>query len=366
MATLPETDEYPLGIYQLETADPVLGGPPNEATKAGVDNIPHQQLAKRTRWLKVRVDNLLNKVIAATTAVAGIVRLSSATNSISETEAATPKAVKSAWDNAESRALKSTEIKSSGLLSGGGPLSSSLDLEVRIATQAEAETGVLDNRAMTPLKTLQAITARLGGRSVTTAGLAIGGGALSADRQITVPDATQAEAEAGSATNKAMSPLRVAQAIAARLAARSVETAGLATGGGALSANRTITVPVATLADAQNGESHDVAMTPLRTAQYVSRLFLRSIAGNGYITLPGGLILQWLSVSIIGSNLSASASLPTAFPNAPFGALATRRSATPIEANDASATDLGSGHVTVRRAASPGNTATYLVVALGW
>lgn len=52
MATLTEVAEWVAGIYQIEESDPVLGGPPNEATMAGVDNIPHQQLAKRSAWLR--------------------------------------------------------------------------------------------------------------------------------------------------------------------------------------------------------------------------------------------------------------------------------------------------------------------------
>lgn len=52
-------------------------------------------------------------------------------------------------------------------------------------------------------------------RAVNTSGLASGGGDLSADRTINVPAASQAEAEAGSNNTKAMTPLRVAQAIEA-------------------------------------------------------------------------------------------------------------------------------------------------------
>lgn len=53
------TETWQDGIYQLEQTDPVLGGPPNEATGAGMDNIPHLQLARRTRWLKAQVDALI-------------------------------------------------------------------------------------------------------------------------------------------------------------------------------------------------------------------------------------------------------------------------------------------------------------------
>jgi hypothetical protein len=59
MANLTEADIFPAGIYQIETNDPVVGGIPNEATGAGMSNIPHQQLAKRTNWLKARVETLL-------------------------------------------------------------------------------------------------------------------------------------------------------------------------------------------------------------------------------------------------------------------------------------------------------------------
>lgn len=54
------------------------------------------------------------------------------------------------------------------------------------------------------------------GRSVTGSGLASGGGALTADRTITVTAATQAQAEAGTDNATAMTPLRTAQAIAAQ------------------------------------------------------------------------------------------------------------------------------------------------------
>ncbi|EYD71813.1 gp53-like domain-containing protein [Limimaricola hongkongensis] len=48
MANLPETGAWPAGIYQLETTDPVVGGPPDVGTGAGKSNIPLMQLAIRT------------------------------------------------------------------------------------------------------------------------------------------------------------------------------------------------------------------------------------------------------------------------------------------------------------------------------
>ncbi len=277
-------DDTPLwsDVYQLEQTDPVIGGTPNPATGAGMDNIPHLQLAQRTSWLKEAVDTLVTTVVAASTTVAGLVKLSTATNSTSTTTAATPSAVKAVNDNAETRALKSTTLTAGDGLSGGGTLGGNRTLAVDGSVVRTA-------------------------RSVTGAGLATGGGDLSADRTITVPDATQAEAEAGTITSKAMSPLRVAQAIAATIASyvpatrtigtgdgltgggnlsanrslavdgtvvrttRSLSAGGLATGGGALSADRTITVPAATQAEAEAGTSTSKAMTPKGVAQAMAQ-----------------------------------------------------------------------------------------------
>jgi hypothetical protein len=50
MANLPEIEEFTAGIYQLETTDPVLGGP------NGPDNAAAKALANRTKWLKARID----------------------------------------------------------------------------------------------------------------------------------------------------------------------------------------------------------------------------------------------------------------------------------------------------------------------
>lgn len=52
MANLTETSEFTAGIYQIETSDPVVGGP------GGTSNLQPQQLANRTKYLKDHVDAL--------------------------------------------------------------------------------------------------------------------------------------------------------------------------------------------------------------------------------------------------------------------------------------------------------------------
>ena len=147
MANLNETAQWETGIYQLETSDPVMGGPD------GIDNRQAKQLANRTLWLKNQTEALqtatagkaassttvtagngltgggnltasrtislgqpgqitaqsqnavqssghTHAIDTATTSRAGIVQLESSTGSQAEDRAATPKAVKAAYDKA--------------------------------------------------------------------------------------------------------------------------------------------------------------------------------------------------------------------------------------------------------------------------
>ncbi|WP_416739206.1 hypothetical protein ACM1ZW_20670 [Pseudomonas sp. NFX71] len=54
MADLPESSEWAPGVYQIETSDPVLGGP------EGITNLPAKQLANRTSWLKKKIDAFID------------------------------------------------------------------------------------------------------------------------------------------------------------------------------------------------------------------------------------------------------------------------------------------------------------------
>jgi hypothetical protein len=166
--------------------------------------------------------------------------------------------------------------------------------DLNIEAQIDQAIADLVNSAPAALDTLQELSAALGNdsnfattianalagkvpatRTITASGLVTGGGSLSDDRTISVPAASQAEAEAGADNTKAMTALRTAQAISARVPAgvspaRQIQTSGLATGGGDLSADRTINVPAAAQAEAEAGTDNTKAMTPLRTAQAIT------------------------------------------------------------------------------------------------
>ncbi|EJV1365852.1 phage tail protein [Pseudomonas aeruginosa] len=103
MATLPESPEYTSGIYQIETSDPVVGGP------GGVSNKQGEQLACRTAWLKVQVDGLVTGSI-----VAGKAARLSAVRTLSITGAGTGSA---AFDGSANAAIALT-LANSGVSAG--------------------------------------------------------------------------------------------------------------------------------------------------------------------------------------------------------------------------------------------------------
>lgn len=127
MANLKEQDKWEDGVYQIEENDPVLGG------ENGITNKPIKQLANRTSWLKkalellgkksapkdltadstseTQADGHTHALPSASTTAKGVVKLNSATNSASETEAATPKAVKSVNDKLTGFVPYSSNIK---------------------------------------------------------------------------------------------------------------------------------------------------------------------------------------------------------------------------------------------------------------
>jgi hypothetical protein len=76
MADLPESNEWTGGIYQLETSDPVLGGP------EGIDNLQAKQLANRTIWLKAQLEQLGSNKQASDATLSALAALSVAANQI--------------------------------------------------------------------------------------------------------------------------------------------------------------------------------------------------------------------------------------------------------------------------------------------
>jgi hypothetical protein len=158
-------------------------------------------------------------------------------------------------------------------------------------------------------------------RTISAGGIATGGGALSANRTITVTKSSQAQAQAMADDTTAMTPVRVGDSITQWSGARSVSAAGLATGGGTLAADRTITVTEASQAEAEAGALQTVVMTPLRTKQHVdARIGTTAgkiIALDGAAKIPAvdGSQLTGLTSSQISGLPSAGQPIPTGAPS---------------------------------------------------
>jgi hypothetical protein len=146
--------------------------------------------------------------------------------------------------------------------------------------------------------------------------------------------ATGAETAAGTDDSRIVTPLKLKQRLDALAAlvgldisaltasvsgllARTITGSGLVTGGGALNANRVLSVQPATQADIIAGIANYCAVTP----EALSSL-PRSLAGTGHCLLPGtgGLRFMWgqIALSSHGSGGSQSVLLPDSFATAHF------------------------------------------------
>ncbi|MFZ3482225.1 gp53-like domain-containing protein [Sphingomonas sp. 3-13AW] len=191
-----------------------------------------------------------------------------------------------------------------------------------LATQAEVDAGADAERIVTPRTLGQRLASLFAGRRILGGGLVTGGGDLSADRTLTVTAATAEEADAGTLTARALTPasiVNVLASIAARVpVTRRINTDGLALGGATLATDPTISVPPATPEQLLNAMASNVAVTPASFGG-LAKLF----EPTGYYTLPGGLIVQWVTYrALLVDEPSVSLNYPIAFPNACLFALA--------------------------------------------
>lgn len=154
-----------------------------------------------------------------------------------------------------------------------------------IAAQEEVDLGDDDERIVTALK----LAGRLLPILESIAGL---------------QDALDAEQAARSSGDNGL------QALINALTNRTITGGGLVTGGGSLSANRTLTVAAASVAQTLAGTSNDVALTPASLGPFKSSFGL-----TDWFRLPGGFTMQWGRFTAV-ANGSTSVTFPLAFPNA--------------------------------------------------
>jgi len=157
------------------------------------------------------------------------------------------------------------------------PASTSSVGVVRLADGAALSAGtagrVVDAAGLAGLNLITATRQVLAGSGLS------GGGALSGDVTLSLVTASQVEAEAGTDNVKAMTALRVAQATADLvLQTRQITVGAGLTGGGNLTADRTIGLDLASQVDAETGTENTKPVTSLRVAQAITARVINSLS----------------------------------------------------------------------------------------
>ena len=307
MATLTEIAEWVAGIYQIEQGDPVLGGAPNETTGAGLSNVPAQQLAKRTAYLKKTLEDA-GVGIAATAAVTDF-------NAITRGGLYYGPATATGNPDGGAAAVVLHLATASG------------DAAAQIALRSGTSNAVWTRR-------------RQAGTWTVWASMILSDG---------LPVADLSELLAGALNTKLVTPLGLAQLLGERgfpgaksVADLNVNASGIIAGN--MPDNRPFDYPAVLSmrrADQRNGQ---LAVT---SSASIAKLAARSQNGaggwgnwqhawlgqetsvgataNGYQVLPSGIIIQWFrGVFVAADGVSGTlVSLPMAFPNEMFAAVAT-------------------------------------------
>lgn len=172
MADLRESTDWANGIYQLETSDPVLGGP------EGVSNRPAKQLASRTRWLKIKVEAFIDGSLAVGKAVqlatARTITISgAATGRVSfdgTAHANIPLTLKDS--GVTPGTYTKVHVDAKGTVTSGSTPTHLADLGITFATQREAETGADTNKPMSALRVFQAIASKVVQATASVPGIA--------------------------------------------------------------------------------------------------------------------------------------------------------------------------------------------------
>lgn len=246
MATLltPVNPGFP-DVYQIETLDRVKGGP------GGTANLQAEQLVERTAFLKKQIDDAVNGALTFEYA---------------------------------NRLMTARTISMSGdgvwsvLFDGNGNATAAMTLSNSGVAAGTYRSVTVDDKGRVIAATNPTTLAGYG---------------------IVLP--TQAQAEAGADNALPMTPLRVFQAISAKVVQATEAVLGIA--------------KIATQALVDAGADDATIVTPKKLLWG----FSISKGTNGYISLPswlGGLIFQWGLTGVIPDDAEITVPFPIAFPNA--------------------------------------------------
>ena len=354
MANLQEVVSWDAGVYQLETSDPVLGGP------GGTSNKQAQALANRTAYLKKHMDDLEGGTTAAGKAnkltTARIIAVAGDVTGQASFDGSGNISITATYKNSGVVAgtYRSVTVDAKGnVTAGSNPTTLSgygitdavpssqkgaangvatLDSGGKVPVAQIPATAITDTFVVGTQAAMLALTAEIGDVAVRTDLnksfiLRVAGASTLANWQelltptdsvqsvdgmtgaVVLPSATeggkgkaqiatQAEVDAGADDSKFVTALKLMNWV--KQAGESV--LGM--------------LKVATQAQTNAGAADDVAVTPKK----MRAGFAASFSYAGYLAFPtwmGGLIIQWGSISV-PANSTATGSLPIAFPTAVF------------------------------------------------
>lgn len=301
MANLPESSTFDAGVYQIETTDPVIGGP------SGVTNTPLKNLANRTKYLKDQVDSLAtNKAPLASPAFTGTPTVPTAAAGTNTTQAASTAFV-SAAVSAAAPNLTPYAPKASPVFTGNpvAPTPAEFDYDTSLATTqfVRDALGCYSGRVN--------VTA---GRSIAVSDIGmLMTFSMSANITMTFPQPTSVDAN-------------IYTGAAITLHNTTNYNVTIVPGSGATLNNPAGFVSSAVIKPAQSVTMVVVNSTTWNMINSTAELgvtadFASSKAESGYQKLPGGLIIQFGLVGLAGTQ--GTITYPVAFPNAVISAVCT-------------------------------------------
>lgn len=292
MASLPESVNYDAGVYQIETTDPVIGGP------SGVTNTPLKNLANRTAWLKAQVDAIAAAFAPkASPALTGTPTAPTASAGTNTTQLATTAFVKTAVDGKD---LSGYAPLASPVLTGNptAPTPAKFDNDTSLATTEFVRRQGVQHNALFSFDANAVLTADHVG------GFILGYG--STPYTLTLP-ATSAVPD-GAVLSFYVTNTYIT------LATQGSDKV-LYGGGGFTNSFRIDYGDTLTLV--RNGNAWTVN-SGTASVKYANG-FQSSIGGAGYQKLPSGLIIQWTNLVTPATNGNdAWIAFPITFPNAVF------------------------------------------------
>lgn len=315
MANLPETPDYPAGVYQLETSDPVLGG------AGGIANRQAEQLGNRTAWLKAKIDAFLDGTVAVLKATklatARTLSISGAGNGSVDFDGSAN--VNIALTLADSGAVAGTfpkvTVNAKGLVTSGAPLSGGdIPSNLALAGSPSAQTPAQfdSDGSLATTEFVQRALGNFSGQSsysastqlaAADAGKLILISAAAATPTLTLPDA--ASVSVGTAFWFCGNAQNFPPIIAAK-AGDNLVRPDASVGSIQMSAHGTLLVRKASSGAWFVADGTDAF-------KYMNSLFGASLGANGYRRTPSGDIEQWGLVVAAPSGSNTVITLPTAY-----------------------------------------------------